>query len=396
MDCRRPAMGSVARNLSSGLHLGLWLDRGLGAQPDDSGNNRDALQKAINDLLVQLETANCKPFGYDAHVGRLRGAAEELKGAGQAVVCDAKVLGRMIVGLGAKNAMEFGIHLDHTWGVPVIPGSSLKGIAAATAHKLAGDEAWRKPGKSPPTSGDSNRVATQFEWLFGTTENRGAVQFWDAWWIPDSANKEKEKIPVHRDVMTVHHADYYQGKLDSKGGIAPPSDMDDPNPIAFLSVSGTYLIVVEGDPEWAGAAMKLLHKGLIDLGIGAKTNAGYGRMALDWSPPFAATEHKREHALLAANVSTQPAKPQGPVGPTAEEREAKGLAALVKFKADVQRAKDSERPTVIKGLWGTLGVAETEAARWFIDDYCKLDIQAATTKFNGRDWFKPIRAAYLR
>lgn len=38
--------------------------------------------------------------------------------------------GRLIVGLGSENVLETGIRLHHTYGLPIIPGSALKGLAA--------------------------------------------------------------------------------------------------------------------------------------------------------------------------------------------------------------------------------------------------------------------------
>ena len=139
----------------------------------------------------------------------------------------------------------------------------------AAAHLLLEDEAWRKK-----ASGRGSSLTL----LGGTTEQIGSVVFHDAWWIP-----EGEKLPIHPDVMTVHHADYY------KDGNKPPSDMDNPNPVPFASVTGKYLVVVERSfpakadeqPELLDAALCILKLGLEHLGIGAKTNAGYGRMTLE-------------------------------------------------------------------------------------------------------------------
>jgi hypothetical protein len=170
--------------------------------------------------------------------------------------------------------------------------------------------------------------------------------------------------------------------------------MDDPNPIGFLSVSGTYLIVVEGDPDWTGAAMELLQKGLVDLGIGAKTNAGYGRLNLEYQRE-AATPSGSQQAATSSPVS-QPQAKAAPAGPSPEARAELAQAALAKFKAEVGKAKDAERPTVIKALWGSLGTADADAAHWFVEDFCHLDINAASSKYKGREWFAPIRAAYMR
>ena len=45
--------------------------------------------------------------------------------------------GRLIVGLGSENILETGLRLHHTYGVPIIPGSALKGLAS---HYC--DEVW--------------------------------------------------------------------------------------------------------------------------------------------------------------------------------------------------------------------------------------------------------------
>ena len=66
------------------------------------------------------------------------------------------------------------------------------------------------------------------------------MTFHDALWIPDG-----DRLPLDLDVMTVHHPDYYQGKDD-----APPADWDSPNPVAFVSAHGKYLLRSTGPEEW--------------------------------------------------------------------------------------------------------------------------------------------------
>jgi CRISPR-associated protein Cmr6 len=171
----------------------------------------------------------------------------------------------MVIGIGEKGPLEVGLTLNHTWGVPYIPGSALKGIAAATASKLLQDPAWLGP-KDPSSSTEAGE---SYEHMFGLVSQKGCVVFHDAWWDP----KGERCLPLKPDVMTVHHADYYQKD-------APPSDTDSPNPVSFVSVIGTYLIVLEGESEWCEAAADILRIGTKDFGIGAKTRAGYGRLAL--------------------------------------------------------------------------------------------------------------------
>ena len=176
----------------------------------------------------------------------------------------------MVVGLGAESVLEVSIGLHRTYGVPYIPGSALKGLAAAAAHKKLEDPAWRK-------IGEDGKIGASHKILFGDQESSGYVTFHDALWVPTG-----DKLPLDLDVMTVHHPDYYQGTE------RPPADWDNPNPVAFLSAHGTYLLAATGPEEWADAAMAILKEALEKDGIGAKTAAGYGRMKVN-RPPEPAT-----------------------------------------------------------------------------------------------------------
>jgi CRISPR-associated protein Cmr6 len=372
VDCRRNVLSSV--EVSSGTHLGLWLDRGLAEQPGinaNGGAERAPFEAATRKLFDEVLTITAQsPAGYYEHVKRIQKAAKDLGG----VTTFATVQGRMIVGMGAKNALEFGIHLDRTWGVPVIPGSSLKGIAAAAAQAFAEQVEWRKT----KISKDKWRSEPLNAWLFGCgadaeEANRGAVHFWDAWWVPDN---DRSKIPVHRDVMTVHHPDYYQK------GDAAPSDMDEPRPIPFLSASGTYLIVAEGETEWREAALEFLKKGLLELGVGAKTNAGYGRLTIDWVPPL-----RTQPTTVPENsqIEQEPAA-KALTGTTLEEVQQK----LDRFKLNCQRASDADRTKVVMTEFGGLGDFKIAAAQWYLDTYFGGDFATANKKGSGKAWWKPL------
>ncbi len=170
----------------------------------------------------------------------------------------AKVKGRMAVGLGAESVLETSITLNHTYGVPYIPGSALKGLAAHYARNYL-EEDWGKDNEA-------------YKELFGSTEKSGCVDFYDALYIPDSGY---DKQALWEDIITVHHPKYYGGEDD------PPADWDSPTPIPFLSATGKYLIVLDGPEEWVTAAYEILAHALWQLGIGAKTSSGYGRILLD-------------------------------------------------------------------------------------------------------------------
>lgn len=176
---------------------------------------------------------------------------------------ESQILGRMAYGLSTPSPIETGITLHHTYGTPVLHGSSLKGLAAHYCHQVwgAAQAGFKKEGHYHQT-------------LFGDTEASGLIVFHDGFLKPESL-----KNALQSDIMTVHHKDYY-------GKNAAPTDFDEPTPIPFLSMQGKFwfgLSSVENHPEaekWVQLAQKLLAEALTNWGIGAKTSSGYGVMKI--------------------------------------------------------------------------------------------------------------------
>jgi CRISPR-associated protein Cmr6 len=169
---------------------------------------------------------------------------------------------RLLIGLTGQGALETGCSLNRNYGMPYIPGSSVKGIARAWANQHL--------------TGHSDEL----EQLFGTADSEqlhrvsGLVTFHDAWWIPFGIDKTEPK-PFVLDVVTTHHQDYYNGNQ------AEPSDKDSPIPNHLLAVQGSFLFVLEGEPTAIELCQTLLEKALVNNGIGAKAAAGYGYMMVD-------------------------------------------------------------------------------------------------------------------
>jgi len=183
-----------------------------------------------------------------------------------------KTKGRLILGLGNENVLETGITLHHTYGTPFIPGTALKGLAS---HYC--DRVWGAKGadfKEFKKGGEYHMA------IFGTSDDSGHFTFHDAWITPGSLNNRQGMVP---DVMTPHHGSYYSGD-------DAPTDFDDPNPVTFLSVAGTFYIAVSCDvpgkdgENWTELVFKLLSDALKEWGIGGKTAAGYGRLVQNGKP----------------------------------------------------------------------------------------------------------------
>lgn len=169
-----------------------------------------------------------------------------------------RVEGRLFIGLGEAHVLETNLTFIRPYGVPMIPGSTLKGLARAQARRGALE-------------------ASTVGVLFGQQTDQpdendaGYLIFHDAWWVPGSA-----PTPLVPEVVTVHHPDYYgqEGRVDA-------TDFDSPNPNAQLGARGAFLFVVEGVGGWATLGLALLRAALERFGVGGKTAAGYGYLVDD-------------------------------------------------------------------------------------------------------------------
>ncbi len=164
----------------------------------------------------------------------------------------------LAIGLGSANPIEVGLTLHPIYGMPVIPGSALKGMCRRACRAYIDENPIE------------NLTTDMFlEEIFGDTSKVGACTFWDAWYIP------KDTVcPFQKDIITVHHPEYY----NSRGGERFPTDFDDPTPIPFVSVKPKtqFYFAIDASGEWKQFFIEMLKWGLVNIGIGAKTNTGYG------------------------------------------------------------------------------------------------------------------------
>jgi len=199
---------------------------------------------------------------------------------------------RFLTGLGRKGPLEAGFTF-HRYGFPILPGSSVKGVARAWATFELGGEREAEANDDfkaifgrAPKSGEDQSVA----------QSGGAI-FFDA--IPAG------KPTLELDVMNPHFPKYYSGEEF-------PTDWQNPIPVYFLTVApGTEFRFAVGwrgtlDAALRDKAVKWLKAGLTNLGAGAKTSAGYGYFVVsDGDSP-------------AASGAAQPAVPAA-AGPSVKE-----------------------------------------------------------------------------
>jgi len=239
----------------------------------------------INEEIKLYE--DIEKFVWDTHFieninNRRDSTISYLKNSGFEVYSDIilKVSWRLIIGLGASHPQETSMTLHHTYGIPYIPGSAVKGI---TRHwivlKFADDIAREtkedfekvidKISSAIESDNNINRQIDEINFkdildIFGTQKHEGKIIFFDAYPI--------DNIKLKTDIMNPHYPDYYTKN-------EPPTDWQSPIPIKFLTIDSNteFQFYIAGkDKELLDKTKKLLIEALKNYGIGAKTSLGYG------------------------------------------------------------------------------------------------------------------------
>lgn len=208
--------------------------------------------------LIAAVAGGALPEPYVLAFGRWRRYALS---APHTLVFQLRVRGPLALGLGEGSPLENGLTLMQPYGVPCLPGSAIKGMCRRGAQRLV-------------ESGGMDQK--QFLALFGSTEDdaaEGLATFHTAWLEPESVR------PFQLDTITVHHSDYY-----SQSGGAAPSDSDEPVPVPLLTVRPdvSFLVAIALHPVaweqgWPQFISGMLTWSADHLGLGGKTNAGYGK-----------------------------------------------------------------------------------------------------------------------
>lgn len=267
-------------------HVGLAYDRWA---PLDEASGKIA-DDSRSIWLQQLAETRVSPDYVDA-LERWRSSLGER----DSVLVELRLTSRLLIGHGNPSPTDVGLTVHHTWGVPMIPGTAIKGLLSQYVDIVFGPQNRGAHPRSPeadqeraPFQGvtwSGSRIAhgpgEVYRALFGapaaesdetfeTTESRGGVVFHDALFVPEG----KKDAPFAVDVLTVHQKTYY-----NQNGLQLPNDYDDPNPVTFLTVQpGTkFLFALSGAQDWIELALQLLMEALSEWGVGGKTSSGYGR-----------------------------------------------------------------------------------------------------------------------
>lgn len=179
---------------------------------------------------------------------------------------------------GQKEAIQVGFHFDYATGLPVIPGSSVKG---ALRNPFA---QWPEYVKELLPAATSRDVTDLDAALF---ENAECV-FFDAWPVKP---QRPSRLLFGTDYITPHTATT-PNKATARHKATAPDEVPpgyegliEPIPVPILKVLPQVVYVFRFRlPETIGALKRvevlgLLRQLILDLGLGARTNLGFGVFA---------------------------------------------------------------------------------------------------------------------
>lgn len=208
---------------------------------------------------------------------------EDAKGQGY------ELNGHFVSGTGNSHPVENGLLWHYTLGVPYLTGSQVKGLVRSLLEQYyegtdKGDILLRWFGsESKKLEEDKKQARTEDlpadgQQESGNGNNTGELIFFDA--LPIAP------VKLGVDIMTPHMGKWYLdgGRIEDidKASDKIPADWHDPNPIPFLAVQeAKFLFTIarrQGSDLDIEEVFACLDQALEYLGVGAKTQVGYGYM----------------------------------------------------------------------------------------------------------------------
>jgi CRISPR-associated protein Cmr6 len=278
------------------MNIGLWFDKlllkeynGLHQNIKDDKKELEAwVQKKSNDFFgsrwSQYKEINNSPFLNNTF------SSFEIKSENPGLVCGIGYEHE----IGYKNEFKHGFSFDYTTGLPYVPGSSVKGTLRS-AFKITG----YLESIIDNMQDDSFNSKTSKEMLKNLKEHKSHIK-WDK--LEKSIFEGKEYLtgdPLKSNMIDVFfdsfisnvekdmeflHDDYTTSHRQEDGSYSP---LKEPNPIRFIKVRPDVTFkfqfrlsetVISNDLTLTEEIkLEIFKMILLDFGIGAKTNVGYGQ-----------------------------------------------------------------------------------------------------------------------
>lgn len=171
----------------------------------------------------------------------------------------------LVTGMGTDHPIGNGFVFDPLLGLPILPGSGIKGLCRKAAMLMSYDNSLLEELFGPePEQGSEDDL------------KQGALIFHDAFPV------NWPRLCV--DIINCHNPNYYQKQLKLFGSEDVLVDVtESPLPVFFLALDRgarfNFFVEIKDDKEGIGDEIKeILDFALTKMGFGAKTAVGYGVM----------------------------------------------------------------------------------------------------------------------
>lgn len=244
---------------------------------------------------------------------------------------------------GAEEELILGFTFDHTTGLPLVPGSLIKGVlrSAFTAYPK---HVLDLIGQITESDEPVNLTALETE-IFGVRP--GAE--------PQPGNEDifYDAVPVFTDC--------FAARLFGPDHLAPhPGEFTDPIPLPFMKVlpGVAYRFdfsLRDGGFLSANQKVRLFQQLIEDLGVGAKTNVGYGNMITkeEYKRVYLSQEEQeRLHREQEEGKRKRKEKEE-------EERKVKMLAGIPK-KSYLRKRPEAGQSVILRGVVQPLSEEERQ------------------------------------
>jgi CRISPR-associated protein Cmr6 len=215
------------------------------------------------------------------------------------------------------NDFKIGFSFNHTSGLPAIPGSSVKGLLRSVFPDIKSKEEQEK---------------VKAKWIQALLDNIGKDEFPTAVYQPvDSALSEDQKLKIkaiedeifegirEEKTISIYNRDiFHDAHIVSTGKnflgtdyITPHlNPLKNPKPIKFLKILPEIKIEFSFDLKngllLIDQKILLFKKILLTIGVGAKTNVGYGQLVLPKEMKKGTTKEITEPSLANLPANTIP------------------------------------------------------------------------------------------
>ncbi len=268
---------------------GLYFDRFFDRYTISSG--KVSIEDGAKLAFLQQFSGSCGDSSQlTRHAWKQFALVEALTGQGRIYSLN----GHFVSGVGNSHPVENGFLWHYTLGVPYLTGSQVKGLVRSlleqyyegtdknkilltwfgSESKKLGEDQEQAPAATGELPADDRQET-------GNGNNTGELIFFDA--LPIAP------VTLGVDIMTPHMGKWYLdgGKIENIDTDSDkiPADWHDPNPIPFLAVQeAKFLFTIarrQGSSVDIAEVFACLDQALEYLGVGAKTQVGYGYMAYD-------------------------------------------------------------------------------------------------------------------